>query len=100
MKESTRAGGSDKKRHLKEGEIISLTTVSLEDLFYTLVVDAYERHDVATFYVPGEYLHSDMRKDKSILMNIRGDFVDILCQVNPEYGQHMRYENEKYFCVY
>ena len=28
-------------------------------------------------------------------MNIRGDFVDIMCQVKPEYEQHVRYENGK-----
>ena len=25
-------------------------------------------------------------------MNIREDFVDILCQINPEYEHHVRYE--------
>ena len=26
-------------------------------------------------------------------MNLRGDFVDIICQFKPEYEQHMRNEN-------
>ena len=26
-------------------------------------------------------------------MKLRGDFVEIMCQVNPEYEQHVKYEN-------
>ena len=28
-------------------------------------------------------------------MKLRGDLFDIMCQVNPEYNQHVRYENGK-----
>ena len=28
-------------------------------------------------------------------MNLRRDFVDIMCQFNPEYKQHVKYENVK-----
>ena len=38
-----------------------------------------------------------MQKDKKILMKLREDFVGIMCQVNPEYDQHVRYENAKKF---
>ena len=38
--------------------------VCLEGLFTTLVIDAYEGREVATFDVLGEYLHADMPKDK------------------------------------
>ena len=48
---------------------------------------------MATFNVPVSYLHADMPKDMRILMKLRGDFVDIMCQVNPDYEQYVRYEN-------
>ena len=48
---------------------------------------------MATFDVPGAYLHTYIPKDKSILMKLREYFFDIMCQVNPEYEQHVVYEN-------
>ena len=48
---------------------------------------------MVTFGVPGAYLHAEMSNYKSILINPRGYFVDIMCHVKPEYEQHVRYEN-------
>ena len=45
-----------------------------------------------TLDVPGAYLHVDMPNYKRVLMNFRF-FFDIMCQVKPEYEQHVRYEN-------
>ena len=50
---------------------------------------------MATFYIPESYRHVFMPKDKQILMNLRGDFVDIMCQVNPYYEQNDIYKNGK-----
>ena len=69
-----------------EGESVSSSTVSLEELFRTLIIDAHEGHYVATFDVLGAYLHEEMPKYKRILMNSMRYFVDIMCQVNPEYN--------------
>ena len=52
------------------------------------------RH-VANFEVLGAYLHEETPKGERILMKLRGDFVDIMCQVKPEYKQHICYENGK-----
>ena len=46
-----------------------------------------------TFDVSGLLMYAYIPKDKRILMKLRGDFVDIMCQVNPYYEQHVRYEN-------
>ena len=69
--------------------------VSLETLFCTLITDAHERHIVDTFDLPGAYLHVKILKYNSILIKIGEGFLDIMCQVNPEYKQHMIYENVK-----
>ena len=37
--------------------------VLIEVLFTTLVIDAYEGREVATFDDPGTYFHADMTKD-------------------------------------
>ena len=43
------ADGSKQKRYLGKYEIVASPTVSLESLFTTLVIDAHEERDVATF---------------------------------------------------
>ena len=75
-------------------------TVYLEVLFCTMIIDANEGHNIDTFDVPGTYLHAKIPKDKRIIMKLRGDFVNIMCQVNPEYKQHVRYENGKRCYIY
>ena len=82
-------------KKLREGESVLSHTVSLEELSCTLIIDAHEGWNVATFDVPGAYLHMEIPKDNMILMNLIGDFVDIMCQVIPEYKQHVRNDNEK-----
>ena len=69
--------------------------MSLEALFCTLIVDTHERHDVDNFDVSGEYLHKQMPNYKMILMKIGGVVFVIMCQVDPEYKQHVIYENGK-----
>ena len=68
-------------------------TISLEALFTTLLVDAYEDKKIAIFDVPGAYLHAkDMPKDKGVLHKLRGQFVDIMCEINPEHTKNIIYE--------
>ena len=60
--------------HLKEIESVSSPIVSLESLFFTLIIDEHEGRNIATFDVPGAYLHAEIPKDKRILMKFRGGF--------------------------
>ena len=69
--------------------------MSLEALFCTLIIYSHKIRNVATFNVPGAYLHAEIPEDKSILMQLRGGFVNIMLQVNPEYKQYVRYEYVK-----
>ena len=95
IKGRTCANGSTQRRFLGEGESVSSPTVSIEALFSTLVIDALERRDVAVFDVPGAYLHAKMPKGKKELLKMRGEFVDIMCEVNPEYKPFVLEENGK-----
>ena len=83
--------------YLKENESVSSPTVPLEAFTATLVIDAKEGRDVGIFDVPGAFLQADMPKEKHITKKLRGDFVDILCRVNPEY-QHLN-EKDRKFCI-
>ena len=53
---------SKHKQHLTDGEEFFSPAFYLEGLLTTLVVDACEEQDVATFYIPGTYLHADIPK--------------------------------------
>ena len=66
--------------------------VSLEDLLCTLIVDAQEVFDLCTSNVPEAYMNRYIPKDKILLINIRGGGgINIICKVNPECEQHVRY---------
>ena len=46
------------------------------------------------FDVPGSYLNSDMPEDKLIFLKIKGEFSDIMCELNPEKKKNVRVGNE------
>ena len=95
IKGRTCADGSRQKRYLSQDENISSPTASLEGIMTTLAIDAHEKRDVVTVDIPGAFLQSEMPKDKHIHMKFTDDFVDIMCEVNPEYLPHVRYEKGK-----
>jgi len=66
--------------------------VPLESIIVTLLVDAYEGRNVCIADVSGAYLHAEMPSDKQVLLKLVGKFVDIMCEVNPEYKKYVRYE--------
>ena len=63
IKGRTCANGSKKKIYLKKGETVASTTVLIEVLLSTLMIDAYKVTDVDNFECLGAYLHTDMPKD-------------------------------------
>ena len=69
--------------------------VVFKALFVILVIDAFESRDIAIFDIPGAYLHALMPNDKVIFLKLRDPFVDLMCEINPEYIQYIRYENGK-----
>ena len=64
-------------------------------LFTTLVLDAHEERDIANFKIPGAYLHAEMPTDKNVILKLCGHFVDIMCVINREYRQYVRYKQGK-----
>ena len=66
----------------------------LPGIFFTgLIINAHEGRDVANFDVPGEYLNVDNPEVKFVLLKIEGEFLDIMCEVNPEHKKNVRVEN-------
>ena len=89
------ANGSWQCKFIKDTESFASPTASLEAIMTTLMIDTYEERDVAIADVPGAYLHAEFPKDKKVILKLSGVFVDIMCDVNPEYRQHVIYETTK-----
>ena len=92
IKGRTCANGAKQRRFVKDGETFSSPTVSLESIMATLMIDAYEGRSISIVDVPGAYLHAEMPKGKRILLKMKGQFVEIMCTINPEYTKYVRYE--------
>jgi hypothetical protein len=88
------ADGSKQRNYVPRDEASS-PTLSLEALMAILLINAYEERDTAIFDVPGAYLHAKIPDDKFAILKIEGEFVDIMCEVNPEYKADIRFENGK-----
>jgi hypothetical protein len=94
VKGRTCADGSKQKAYIPREEATP-PTVSMEALTASLVIDAHEKRAVAIFDVPGAYLNADMPDNKFVILKLEGKFVDIMCDVNPEYLRDIRLENGK-----
>ena len=64
------------------------------------MIDSHEGKAVQTFDVTGAYLHASLPDDKVVHMKFEGEFVEIMCEVNPEYEKFVTYEKgKKLLCV-
>ena len=68
---------------MKEGDDYYSPTASLESILATMIIDAYEERDVAIADITGVYMHAEIPEGKNILLKLGGEFVDIMCSVNP-----------------
>ena len=75
-------------------------TVSLEASIVTLLIAAYEHLDVAIFDAPWAYLHTLLPNNKTVIMVIRNDFIDIMCDINPEYRKYVVHLKNKKRVLY
>ena len=95
------ANGAPHSKFLPREEAKS-TKITLEVLLSIMVIDEYEGRKVENFDVPGEYLQIDIPKNNSMLLLLEGKFVDIMCDINPEYKQHVKNKegrNAFYICI-
>ena len=92
IKGRTCANGSKQRRYVSKMESFSSPTAALESIITTLMIDAYEGKDIAIADISGAYLHAEFPSGKRVILKLTGIFVDIMCEVNPEYKQHVIYE--------
>ena len=82
-----------RQRKYMEKENVSSPTIQLESLILSLIVDAFERRDIATADIAGAYLNANM--PDFILIKLREDSVDILCKCNEKYKSYVTMEKGK-----
>lgn len=81
-----------KQRGLYTKEETSSPTNGVDAFLLTLMSDAMEGRDVAIADVVGAYLHAEM--DDFVVVKIVGREAELMCELNPEWRKHLRY-NEK-----
>ena len=70
-------------------------TVSLEGMFASLLIGAYEGRQLISYDVPGAFLQAMMSDDKLVLLKMKGRIAEMMCEVNPEYEKNLRKDNGK-----
>ena len=99
--------GTIKARHCADGspqrewmnrEDVSSPTVNTESTLLTAVIEAEEERDVATCDIPNAFIQTQVEeKDQDgnrTIMKIRGILIDVLCEMDPVYGEHVTIENK------
>ena len=86
-------GDGRKQRGYVSKEESSSPTPSLLALLTTMVIDAVEGRDVAIYDIPGAFLQSRFPDSKFVVAKFVGEYVDIMCSVNPSLRQYVTYEN-------
>ena len=89
IKGRTCTNRSQQRRYVSEGESFASPTASLESMLTTLMFDAFENRDVAVADVPRAYLYAEFPAEKRVILKLCGTFVNIMCQVNSEYNDHI-----------
>ena len=74
-------------------------TVSLESLFLTITIDAYEKRDVMTADIPNAFIQTPLEVidgQDHVIMKITGDMVNMLMTLDSsKYTGYVVYENGK-----
>ena len=95
IKGRTCANGARQRKYIKDIDSFASMTASLEAIMSTLMIDAFEERDIAVADVPGAYLHAEFLSHKNVVLKLNGVYVDIMCNVNPEYKKHIMYKTTK-----
>ena len=90
IKGRTCANGSKQRLYLKPDESVASPVASTDAIFSSFIIDAYEGREVAVCDIFGAFLHPEMPRkveDEHVLMKFVGRAIDILIELNPEYGE-------------
>jgi hypothetical protein len=86
-----KVAGGNKQRDFISKENASSSTVAMESVLLTSLVDAQENCDVAIVDIPNTFIQTVVENDEDkVVMRIRGHMVDVLVKVAPRvYGLYV-----------
>ena len=58
-----------------------------------MVIYTHEDREIANFDIPGAYLYVEIPEDKHILLKLRDEFLDTICDVNEEHTKNVVIKN-------
>ena len=90
LKGGTVADGQTQEGLYDKSETAS-PTIATDPLMVSIIVDAFERRDVATADIAGAYLKAYM--EDFTIMKFMGPSVDILCSMKPGYAKYVPIKN-------
>jgi hypothetical protein len=91
------ADGSKQRGQYSKEETTSPTN-GVDAFLLTLMTDAMERRDVAISDIVGAYLNAEM--DDFVVMKVTGREAELMCELNPEWKKHLRYDKRKRAILY
>ena len=94
------ADGSKQKYYLDEYESVASPTVGLESLMTTLMIGVHEGQKIISFDVPGAFLQAEMAEDKLVLLKLKGQFAEMMCDINSEYRNKVQKNGKKVKVLY
>ena len=65
------------------------------ELLAQLMIDSFDDDSMAIFDIPGAYLNYDVPEDKFVLLKLEDEFVDIMCEVKPDFIKDVQQKGEK-----
>lgn len=87
------ANGSTQRDYFTKEDVTS-PTVSCEATLLTTIIEAEENRNVITCDIPNAFIQTDLEdSDERIIMKIRGQLVDILCNIDEGYQNFVTNEN-------
>ena len=89
------ADGRKQREHIEKGEAAS-STVSLESIVLTSVIDTEEGRDVAVINIPNAFVQTEMDKNEKVIMKLSGELAELLVTILPKlYRKYIRIEKGK-----
>jgi hypothetical protein len=76
--------GANMQRNYISKEVASSLTASTEAVMITAIVDAKEKREVATVNIPNSFVQTVIRDkdaEHQVIVQLRGQIVDILCEI-------------------
>ena len=86
-------GDGRKQRRWISKEDVTSSTIHMESLLMSLIIDAREDRNIATADVVRVYLLTTM--EDYVLLRLTGDTVNMMCQINPKYLSYVTQEGDK-----